>query len=240
MEPPLSRATGRRFSTSRHAGSSCRCRRHPHGGRARETVNDAGAIARGWKRWQSVGIVLLALAASAASLRNGFAIDDVIIIAGDSRIHRLDAPWRFFTQTYWPPPTKAALYRPLTSLAFALEWRAGDGRPLIFHAMNVLLYLLACPAGYRPAVLLHGGVAGWWAAALFAVHPVHVEAIANSVGQSELWTALWVVLAVAYYIEVRRTRDITAKDIALLSALYVTTCLFKEHAIVLPGLLVAA
>jgi hypothetical protein len=185
-------------------------------------------------------IALLALAASATSFTNRFAIDDLAIIAHDSRIQRLAAPWRFFTQTYWPTPTRGTLFRPLTSLAFAVEWRLGDGAPWPYHLVNVLLYLCVCVAVYRLAVGLLGPLAGWWAAALFAVHPVHVEAVGNSVGQAELWAALGVVLAVNRYIAVRRTRGVAARDIVLLAVLYLAACLFKEHAIMLPGLLLAA
>ena len=109
-----------------------------------------------------------------------------------------------------------------------------------FHLANLLLYGLVCLAVYRLARSLLGSVGGWWAAALFAVHPVHVEAVANSVGQSELWAALAVVSAVGYYVGVRRRRAIEASDVAAVTAMYVAGCLFKEHAIVLPALLFAA
>ncbi len=193
-----------------------------------------------WLRWAGPAVILLALLASLTSLRNGFAFDDLPVIAQDRRLHRLDHPGRFFAQTYWAPPVRSTLYRPLTSLAFALEWRLGHGRPWLYHAVNLLLYALVCLAVYRLAVTVLGPVGGWWAAALFAVHPVHVEAVGNSVGQSELWAALAVVLAVGRYISARRTRSIEPRDIVLLTALYAVGCLFKEHAIMLPALLLAA
>lgn len=169
------------------------------------------------------------------SLGNGFAYDDVAIIANDWRIHRLAAPWQFFTREYW---SYFALYRPLTSIAFAVEWLLGGGAPWVYHLMNVLLYLLICLQVYQLAVRLLGKWPGWWAAALFAVHPVHVEAVGNAVGQSELWAAVCVLGAVNYYMAVRER--LRPRDIALLSALYAAGCLFKEHAVVLPGLLLAA
>lgn len=178
---------------------------------------------------------MFALAASASSLGNSFAYDDVAIVANDWRIHRLVAPWQFFTREYW---SHFALYRPLTSLAFAVEWRLGHGAPLGYHLVNVLLYLLICLQVYQLAVRLLGKWPGWWAAALFAVHPVHVEAVGNAVGQSELWAAACVLGAVNYYISVRER--LRYRDIAILSALYAAGCLFKEHAVLLPGLLIAA
>jgi hypothetical protein len=193
-----------------------------------------------WRGWAGPAIVALALLGSLTSLSNGFAFDDLAIIAQDRRLHRLDQPSRFFTQAYWAPRSRPALYRPLTSLAFALEWRLGNGAAWPYHVVNVLLYALVCLAVFRLAVPILGPVGGWWSAALFAVHPVHVEAVANSVGQSELWAALAVILAVGHYVRARRNRTITPRDIALLGGLYAIGCLFKEHAIVLPALLLAA
>lgn len=184
-----------------------------------------------------LAIVLLAVAASFTSLANGFAHDDVALIANDWRVHRLSAPVRFFAQPYWPHST---LYRPLTSLAFALEWSLGGGAPWVYHAVNVVLYALVCLLVFRLARRLLGERAGWWATALFAVHPVHTEAVANAVGQSELWAALLVILALDHYVAVRRTRDLRLLDVAWLTVLYGSACLFKEHALMLPGLLLAA
>ncbi|HEY2595226.1 MAG TPA: hypothetical protein VGK33_15140, partial [Chloroflexota bacterium] len=43
------------------------------------------------------------------------------------------------------------------------------------------------------------------AAALFAVHPVHVEAVGNVVGQSELWAACGILAAVTAFVHWRRS-----------------------------------
>ena len=80
-------------------------------------------------------------------------------------------------------------------------------------------------------------------AALFAVHPVHVEAVGNVVGQAELTTALAVVLAVGLYLRWRQAApaaSLTGRQVGGLGLLYLAACLTKEHGIVLPGLLLAA
>jgi protein O-mannosyl-transferase len=178
---------------------------------------------------------LFALASSLTSLGNGFAYDDVARIANDWRIHRLTAPWAFFTHEYWP---YAGLYRPLTSLAFALEWKLGGGAPWVYHLVNVSLYLWVCLLVYRLTMRVRGATTAWWAMSLFAAHPVHVEAVGNAVGQSELWAALCTLAVVTWFIP-RRDR-LGRRDIALLAVGYLVAMLFKEHAIVLPGLLFAA
>jgi protein O-mannosyl-transferase len=187
--------------------------------------------------WHALlAIALLSLAAAAPSLGNGFVRDDVALIRNDPRVHALDAPWRFLAQPYWPHGT---LYRPLTSIAFAVEWQLGRGAPWAYHGANVLLYLLVCLAVCHLASRLLGRQAGGWAAALFAVHPVHVEAVGNAVGQSELWAALCIVTALVWYYDARRAGRLTGRDTLVVAALYGTACLFKEHALLFPALLVA-
>lgn len=178
---------------------------------------------------------MFAVAASVTSLGNGFAYDDVARIVNDSRIHRLSAPWGFFAREYWP---HTALYRPLTSLAFAMEWKLGGGAPWVYHLVNIALYLWVCLLVYRLAVRLRGARTAWWATSLFAAHSVHVEAVGNAVGQSELWAAVCILIVMTHYMT-RRDR-LSRADIALLAVGYFAALLFKEHAIVLPLLLLAA
>jgi hypothetical protein len=185
-------------------------------------------------------IALLAVLASLTGLRNGFALDDVHIIFENQRLHSLVEAWRLFGQTYWPPEEGASLYRPLTAIAFSAQWAMGHGSPLPFHVTNIVLYAVVAVALYRLALLLVPPAAAFIAAALFAVHPVHVEVVANVVGQAELWVALLVVAATARYIRARRGGDIGPREIAILATLYFAACMFKEHAIVLPALLLAA
>ena len=192
------------------------------------------------RRWHLAAVLALAIAASSTSLPNQFVFDDVPIIEQNPRVHHLAPPWRYFGQTYWPPELGAALYRPLTMLAFALQWAVGDGRPVVFHATSVLLYLAVCAAVLALARLVLPQAAALVAAALFAVHPVHVESVAYTVGQAELMVGLWLVVATAYYVSWRRKGALTGRHVAALGGLYALACFTKEHGVVLPGLLVAA
>lgn len=184
-------------------------------------------------------VALLALAASATSLRNGFTYDDRWIIAENDRVHQLRALWTYFTESYWPMRSGAALYRPVVIVLYSVQWVVGNGSPLIFHAVNVLL-AAACAVAvfWVGGFILPIGVA-WLAAALFAVHPVHVEAIANTVGQAELWAALVVLLACGLYLRDRRDGALRRETGLAICALFLVGLFTKEHVIVLPALLVA-
>ena len=185
-------------------------------------------------------VAVLAVAASITGLRNGFALDDVHIIVENGRVHSLGHAWQLFGQTYWPPIEGASLYRPLTMLLFAVEWVVGNGSPLPFHAMNIVLYAGVCVAFYRLLREIADPNVALIASALFAVHPVHTEAVANVVGQAELLVAIALFLAVERYIRARRSGNVGWRDVATISAIYLGGCLSKEHAIILPGLLVVS
>jgi protein O-mannosyl-transferase len=197
----------------------------------------------GQRRAQSlawVAIAILAVLASLTGIRNGFTLDDVHIIFENHRVHALSETWRLFGQTYWPPEEGASLYRPLTMLAFSAQWAIGQGSPLPFHIANILLYAMVSVAVYRLALVLIPLPAAFIAAALFAVHPVHTEVVANIVGQAEIWAALFVIVAVSRYIRARCGGGLRLSEVAILAGLYFVACMFKEHAIVLPALLIAA
>lgn len=125
-------------------------------------------------------------------------------------------------------------------LGFAVQWALGGGSPLAFHIVSILLYALVCAVFLRILLVLLPEAAAWLGAALFAVHPLHVEAVANVVGQAELLAALFVFLALLVFLKARRKGSLTLRDTCLIVVLYVVGCVSKEHAIVLPLLLVAA
>lgn len=192
------------------------------------------------RRGGAVAVALLALVVTATALRNGFALDDVHIIVENVRIHSLDSFWKLFAQTYWPPEEGASLYRPLTMLAFAAQWVIGGGSPFVFHVFSSILFAATCVTFYLLVDELTTPNIALIAGALFAVHPVHVEVFANVVGQAEMWVALLVFLATLQFIRARKRGQLRAFDVASISALYIAACMFKEHAIVLPAILVAS
>jgi hypothetical protein len=179
-------------------------------------------------------LVALALASTATSIWNDFTVDDVVIVQNNPRVQTLGGWWQIFRQPYWPPQVGAGLYRPLQILAFAIEWWIRPGSPKLFHTANVALYVVATLGVFWLArLLLPVGVA-WLVAALFAVHPVHVEAVGNVVGQAELIVAVTFIAAAALFTRDRLHGELRPRTILTIAALYAIGCFTKEHALVLP------
>jgi protein O-mannosyl-transferase len=185
-------------------------------------------------------VMLLALAATVTSLGHDYTFDDVYVIRNNARVHALGAIWKLFGQTYWPPQLGGDGYRPVVMVLFTLQWVAGGGASWVFHLGNIVLAVATSVAVFWCARAMLPPAGAWVAAALFAVHPVHVEVTGNLVGQSELLVALFLSLAVGHYVRVRRSRVPGWRDSAIILTLFALALLSKEHAIVLPALLVAA
>jgi hypothetical protein len=185
-------------------------------------------------------VIVLALFASISSISNGFALDDVHIIVQNARVHDIRNVLDVFSQSYWPADRGGALYRPLTSLFFTVEWAIGNGSPLPFHAVSIATYCAVSSVVFLLAREFVRWEAALLAGSLFAVHPVHVEAVANVVGQAELFAGLCAIAAVTLFIRGRRRGNVSRRDVTVVTALYAAGLLFKEHVVVLPALLVAA
>lgn len=188
-----------------------------------------------------LSVALLAVFASIGGWANQWAQDDMPIIWKNPAIHTLRGLPDFFHQPYWPKPFSQDLYRPMALATFALQWAAGDGAPILFRIVSYLLYAATAVTVFALARRILPETAAWFAAATFAVHPVHVEAVAMAVNQGELWVALLSMLATIQYLDLRRAGGpIPLRSILVIAGLYLLACLFKENALMLPGFLAAA
>ncbi len=172
-------------------------------------------------------VALCALVAYLGALGNRFALDDLPIVLWNSLFAKPGAWWRAFASSYWPPELGGGMYRPFTVSTYALDWKVG-WVPW-FHAVNLLWHAGASVAVAAVARRWAGDTAALAAGLIFAVHPVHVEAVANIAGRAELMAALFAVLAV--YAALGRDHIWWS---ALAGAL---ALLCKENGAVVPGLI---
>lgn len=186
-----------------------------------------------------IAIALLAIASSIIGIVNTFTYDDRYIVQMNPFAQGLHQWWKVFGTAYWPKAWGGDGYRPLTILMFKIEssiWHSA----MPFHATNILLYAATSVLVLLLARRFLPVWAAFTAAALFAVHPVHVEAVGNVVGQSELLVAVCALPALLLYLSERDRGPLSPRAIALMLLLYAVACFSKENGIVLPGLFIAA
>jgi len=157
------------------------------------------------RRLATLFVGLLAVAAFAPSLRNGFVYDDGQYILKNPLI----ASWSWdhlrtiLTQSYF------GNFHPLHLIVYVLERSTFGLRPMGWHVVSValhavnamLLYRLLPRFGVGPIVALVG-------TAIFAVHPVQTESVAWISEQKNLLSLLFSLLSVRLYLNNRASGHI--------------------------------
>ena len=140
------------------------------------------------KRWH-IGLVLtVAMLVYGNALLNNFAMDDDMYIFSNPAVTAPSLKGLF-------EATKGNnIFRPVTFATFTLNWEAGRFQPFGYHLFNLLLHAAVILLLYLVFGRLLEPVPGGTSAALaavwlFAVHPIHTEAVASIVGRSELLAA---------------------------------------------------
>ncbi|HEX7937725.1 MAG TPA: glycosyltransferase family 39 protein [Gemmatimonadaceae bacterium] len=181
---------------------------------------------------------VFAIAASIAGLLNDFVYDDKAMLVDVTRLRGL-GHWReILSQPYWPPPFFDTLYRPVTSLFLAFQYAIGGGSPFVCRGVSIGLYAASAVLFYSLARRLVSPKAALAAAALWAVHPVHVEAVAQAVNQAELLVGIGAMAMAIVYVDARRAGSVSAGQWAFLVITFALMTCAKESAFVVPALLV--
>ena len=169
----------------------------------------------------------LALAAALAflpSLAGAFQFDDYNVIVNDPAVHS----WQAFLE-------RATGVRPLLKASYTLNWTLGSGAwafhlfNVAVHAVNTVLIYAVGREMCRRWVAAPLGQAPFFAALLFALHPVQVEAVTYVSGRSSSLMAAFYLGAVLVYLR--------GGHWALSGLLFVLATATKETALTLPAAL---
>jgi len=200
---------------------------------------------RPWKPFHLVILILVSLALYAPTLRNGFVTDDRIQILQNSLVLEAKNLTLAFTGDVWAfarSPKDAAIhgtnyYRPFQPLLYTAEYQIWGPNPLYWHVVDMLLNAAVVVLVYLVLVSLDAPLLAFWAALVFALHPMHSEPVSWVAALPELLCALFLLLAMLYY---RRADTSSSSPLwpLLLSSFFFLCALFsKEPAILFPVIL---
>ncbi len=188
--------------------------------------------------WGWVLLVAGTIAVYYNSLPNGFHNDDDWLILENPSVRPsaslLD---HFRSATAGAAHLPVRSYRPLVMVTYSLNYAWGGSDVTGYHAVNIglhaisailVVFLLWQLTANRIAAILGG--------ALFAVHPIHTEAVNYFTARASIFYTLWSLLTVISFIRFRQTGQLFALVGALAS--FTAALLTKETAIVVPVLLV--
>lgn len=174
------------------------------------------------------------------SLGGGFVYDDEYFVVKNVAIRSLENLPSFFTD-----PSAIAfselsqdVWRPLTTLSYALNYAVGKFNTFDYHLVNVLVHGLNAVLVFILLSLVFGEtVPAFLAAALFACHPVQTEVVAWISGRSSVLFLFFYLAAFLAYLQ--STRNTKRGLFAASLALYAAALLSKEMAVTLPLVIIA-
>jgi len=166
--------------------------RRPEVPRLKVSAGEARRAEQGVRRGALV-IVLCVLAVYANSFSGPFIFDDIPNILANPAIRAWWPPQRLFD----PPPDAGIATRPMVSLSLALNYALSGYRVWSYHALNLLIHVLAALALFgllrrtllSPALRARfGGFAtplATAAAVVWAVHPLQTQAVTYIIQRCE-------------------------------------------------------
>lgn len=181
-----------------------------------------------------LGVLLLGLLVAAGyypALMAGFIWDDVIF-TGAKPVREWAGLWDI-----WFHPkslTREGHYWPVVYTSFWLEHKLWGFAPAGYHAVNLLLQLINSLLVWR--LMLRLAVPGaWLIAAVFAVHPLHVESVAWIIERKDLLSGMFYMTAVLFWL---RFMEVPRWRYYLLAlGLFMVSLLCKTVTVTLPAAL---
>lgn len=186
-------------------------------------------------------VLLGAFFVYARTISYRFVYDDNYQILNNDRVLSWHYLPSYFTQGFWSqiPHNESNLYRPFFLIWLRLNMAVWGKDPWGWHLMTVLMNAVVTGLVYLLARnLLKQPFAAVVAAAVFAFHPVHVEAVAWVSGVTEPLGTVLLLLAFLCYLR-RRNRSSIVSIWGILSLLlFAAAVLTKETEAVLPFLII--
>lgn len=164
------------------------------------------------------------------TLKNHFVyLDDDTHILENSSIRALDPA--HIRQIFTTSVDK--VYAPLTFLSFAVEYHFAKYNPFIYHLDNILLHLGVTALVFYFALQVGLSLrAGFAAALLFGIHPMHVESVAWVTERKDVLYAFFYMLSLSFYWKYLSRREI--KPYILTIVFGILSILSKPMALSLP------
>lgn len=155
------------------------------------------------------GLTALTVLAMGRVLCCGFVSYDDPLYVTDNTFVRQGLTWESWNWA-WSADVRTGNWHPLTWLSLMLDVQLFGVRPLGHHAINLLLHVICVACLYMSLSRMTGRrFQSAWVAAIFGVHPVHVESVAWISERKDVLSGLfWVggMLAYSRYVNARSTR----------------------------------
>ncbi|MBN2718116.1 MAG: tetratricopeptide repeat protein [Deltaproteobacteria bacterium] len=183
--------------------------------------------------WLLPGIVAAAVYANTTGM--DFVWDDFYLILEDHTVKSFNYLNTIFTSDFFGHQEwdlAYGYYRPLVSLTYLFDYAIWQRDPFGYHLTNIVLHVAAT---FLVAVVLVelrvSQNAAWWAALVFAVHPIHTENVAWISGRTDVLAFVLGMLAMWAHFRSFKSKYMLLLRIAAALAFF-AALLAKEPAVV--------
>lgn len=185
-----------------------------------------------------IAIIALTFLSYINTLNNSFVYDDNTYIVENRQIRSIANIPNAFVSSYPPDSKEQGLYRPMVTISYIFDYAIWGLNPKGFHLTNLILHILTSIIVYLLAFEI---IKTQWPSAVvgivFALHPVHTEAVTWVVGRAEVMAGLFYFLAFLFYIKAGNSPSFKNRQFIFSNIFYFLALLSKEIAITLPILL---
>ncbi|CAH1726692.1 protein O-mannosyl-transferase Tmtc3 [Aphis gossypii] len=186
-------------------------------------------------------IFLTCLACYYNSLYCDFVFDDISAIKDNRDLKPQTPVWNIFYNDFWGTPMHKEQshksYRPLTVLTFRWNYMIHQLEPMGYHLVNILLHAITSVLYYRVChTIMASEFTSFMAAMLFAIHPIHTEAVTGVVGRAETLSSVFYLSAYLLYTEATKRKKYSGwKPLTLSVVCLSVAMLCKEQGITIAG-----
>lgn len=206
-------------------------------GRSKQQRDSVVPVRQGFWKLPLCVVCLMAFCLYLPSLTSNFIYDDRHQIVENPQIKSWDYLPRLLASDVWSQKGDehvGHIYRPLFSVWMLLVYTLGGLSAWFWHLSSVTLHVLATYLAYCLCrVFLKSTKGAFWGAALYAAHPIHVDAVSWVSASNEL---LFTIFVLAALITMAKAVSGKGRPWLLLSVSFYAAALFaKETAVaVLP------
>jgi tetratricopeptide (TPR) repeat protein len=194
-------------------------------------------------------LLFLVLLPYTTTIHHSWHLDDYPNILHNSALHIQDLhPTTLIKTFHAHPSSPGRFFRPVANFSFALNWFFGQSSTVGYHLVNIVLHLTTTFLLYVCCIFLlqgpglkkhprsHHASIALIAAALWALAPIHTQAVTYIVQRMAQLAALFTAATILFYLMARLTTNTLKRIFFYLGALCFALLAFgsKENAILLP------
>lgn len=173
------------------------------------------------------------------TFQNDFVFDDESVVQNNPSITSLSNIPKYFTGEEGFHKVIGKYYRPVVSATYAIDYALYGLSPRGFHITNVIVHLISCLLLFKVFSLLFAkskyvNLISLLVTLIFAVHPVHTEAVSWVSGRTDSIVTLFFFASLLYYIKFSDSENKNSKFLTLSLLFYFIGLLSKEMIVTMP------